>query len=774
MSKPVLVGVPSDIAADCDDVPVVASGVSATDNCDNDVDVTFKETKADGSCPGTYVLTRTWTATDDCGNIGSASQIVTVSDTTPPSIECPADITVSCADIPTPETPTVSDNCSNNITTELMEEASSVCTEENGFYIITRKWKATDECGNEAVCEQKITVETEIKEGCYSAMLDVIYDPVADTTTYIWMINGAACANGLSHIIFEMPDGVTALKPADGAIYLSIETGIAYRIENPGFNIGKTLQGIKFETIGDGITDQKEIFIYTLPGAPMDNVNIEIKAGQTITLIEVNTMDCECIIVPKERPVVETDCLDDIIVDCGEAGSTKVTWEPPSGEQFCSKCDENNTEIPGFMYMGMRGGHRYYCSREKDTWHSAQATAESYGGHLAVINDPAENAFLTAFLVNQYAHIGLTDEKSEGHFKWVNQEPLIYTNWYKDQPNNYNNAQHYGQLLTSGEWNDNYADDSLEYIMEIPCVEVVQIAGPLNGSEFPAGTSTVVYVIEDDCGNKETCEFKVTVRPCEEVIEYCTTEGDNTYYFWINKFLTGSIHNASGDDGGYGNFTHLSTDFAPGPKTMYLEPGYRDYPYPVYWKVWIDYNRDGDFDDVHEEVFSYRHTEGIKVYFDVPNSYVPGTTVLRVAMKYSCPPESCVPFLYGEVEDYTINLVPAASYQSSTSRNNDNVYVEIIDIENHRPASFNTSRLTIYPNPVADLLNVQLFTPNRPDGQLSIYNGLGQIVYEEKLNTDTGQIFAIDVQHLKNGLYFLSIKYGEDMPLVQKFHKAER
>ncbi len=83
-SKPVLVGVPSDIAADCDDVPAAASGVSATDNCDNDVDVTFKETKTDGACPGNYVLTRTWTATDDCGNSTSGSQVITVRDNSKP------------------------------------------------------------------------------------------------------------------------------------------------------------------------------------------------------------------------------------------------------------------------------------------------------------------------------------------------------------------------------------------------------------------------------------------------------------------------------------------------------------------------------------------------------------------------------------------------------------------------------------------------------------------------------------------------------------------
>ena len=39
-----------------------------------------------GACPGNYSVTRTWTATDDCGNFSTASQTITVQDTTAPVI----------------------------------------------------------------------------------------------------------------------------------------------------------------------------------------------------------------------------------------------------------------------------------------------------------------------------------------------------------------------------------------------------------------------------------------------------------------------------------------------------------------------------------------------------------------------------------------------------------------------------------------------------------------------------------------------------------------
>ncbi|MBK7342573.1 MAG: hypothetical protein IPJ06_05360 [Saprospiraceae bacterium] len=38
--------------------------ITATDNCDNNVTVTFVETQIDGTCPNSFMLIRTWTATD--------------------------------------------------------------------------------------------------------------------------------------------------------------------------------------------------------------------------------------------------------------------------------------------------------------------------------------------------------------------------------------------------------------------------------------------------------------------------------------------------------------------------------------------------------------------------------------------------------------------------------------------------------------------------------------------------------------------------------------
>src|SRR4030095_4822045 len=89
VTGPVLAGVPANISADCGSVPAPAV-VTATDNCSSiPGGVVLTTSTTPGSCAGNYILTRTWTATDQCGNSTSASQVITVTDVTPPVLTCP-------------------------------------------------------------------------------------------------------------------------------------------------------------------------------------------------------------------------------------------------------------------------------------------------------------------------------------------------------------------------------------------------------------------------------------------------------------------------------------------------------------------------------------------------------------------------------------------------------------------------------------------------------------------------------------------------------------
>ena len=96
-------------------------------------------------CAGNYVIVRTFTATDDAGNSSSASQTITVEDTTAPEFTfVPADYTVECSTRCRWTTPR------RQTTAEVTIEVSSETTagDAAGNYVIVRTFTATDDAGN--------------------------------------------------------------------------------------------------------------------------------------------------------------------------------------------------------------------------------------------------------------------------------------------------------------------------------------------------------------------------------------------------------------------------------------------------------------------------------------------------------------------------------------------------------------------------------------------------------------------------------------------------
>ena len=154
-TPPVLVGVPADVAVECDAVPAPAT-VTATDNCDAAPVVSLSEDILPGACAHSYTLVRTWTATDACGNATSQSQTITVVDTTAPVLTPPADVTVECDASTDPSSTgmaTAVDACDAAPTITYSDAASGACPT-----IIVRTWTAMDACGNSVSADQIITV----------------------------------------------------------------------------------------------------------------------------------------------------------------------------------------------------------------------------------------------------------------------------------------------------------------------------------------------------------------------------------------------------------------------------------------------------------------------------------------------------------------------------------------------------------------------------------------------------------------------------------------
>ena len=165
-----------------------------------------------------------------------------------------------------------------------------------------------------------------------------------------------------------------------------------------------------------------------------------------------------------------------------------------------------------------------------------------------------------------------------------------------------------------------------------------------------AGVYTVSLVATNASGSDtETKTDYITVT---NVVNYCTAASTNINYEWIAGVTVGSFNNTSSGTY-YSDFTSMTCTLAPGGNAgVSLTPGFAGSTYNEYWKIFIDYNVDGDFDDTGETVFSGSGSSTVSGSFTVPAGLT-GTTRMRVVMNYSAAPTPCGSFTYGEVEDYT-------------------------------------------------------------------------------------------------------------------------
>ncbi len=148
------------------------------------------------------------------------------------------------------------------------------------------------------------------------------------------------------------------------------------------------------------------------------------------------------------------------------------------------------------------------------------------------------------------------------------------------------------------------------------------------------------------------------------VLAYCSSKGNSVSDEYIQKVQLNTISNTSDGGNGYSNFTSISTDLTIGQSyTITITPKWTGTVYDEGYAVWIDYNHDGDFEDSGELVFSKAASKDTPVSgtFTVPSSASQETTRMRVSMKYNGIPTACEAFDYGEVEDYTVNLVASAA-----------------------------------------------------------------------------------------------------------------
>ena len=191
-----------------------------------------------------------------------------------------------------------------------------------------------------------------------------------------------------------------------------------------------------------------------------------------------------------------------------------------------------------------------------------------------------------------------------------------------------------------------------EYVLAGDC-EVSSLSRPC---EAP-GTYWVFVGPSVFTGIPCDADYVLTVNTVSCEATYCAASGGDMEY--IERIQVGSIDNSTGySAGGYGDYTALSTDMMPGgayPMTLTIySPWSSDSG-----EVWVDWNQDLDFDDAGEAMGM--GWTGVGPYVGnvtVPGDALMGPTRMRVRMCWACTPAPCGAEYYGEVEDYTVNVIP--------------------------------------------------------------------------------------------------------------------
>ena len=278
--------------------------------------------------------------------------------------------------------------------------------------------------------------------------------------------------------------------------------------------------------------------------------------------------------------------------------------------------------------------------------------------------------------------------------------------------------------------------------------------------------SGIILASGGSFNREETKTLCLPLDNSNATIDYCGANGRNTQYEWIETVEIGDQVFNSGNDGGYGDYidTEVTVDIG-GTLPLAFTPGFGFFKYHENWQIWIDFNSDGDFEDEGENVFLASGNERVTGTIGIPSGLTPGKTRMRVAMKWGELVEPCESFSWGEVEDYTLNLVSSASIGE---RNALPTHSKVFRTGNPQifttQSRFEVRDLAVYPNPATDFVTLVWEEDQAQAFQLVIINNLGQEVANQ---TIVGQVgtnkIGLNVSHYPNGLYRLSLIKGDKL-----------
>ncbi|XP_067686863.1 macrophage mannose receptor 1-like [Haliotis asinina] len=201
-----------------------------------------------------------------------------------------------------------------------------------------------------------------------------------------------------------------------------------------------------------------------------------------------NSEDCGFVVVSNAR-WNDLNCQRRNGYICKKLGNVQATTAQPTTSPMT---------LPAGKYYGCQPGWKPYLNscylvvKTEVTWQAARTACRAAGGDLTSVASKIENQFINSQIqkgFNDGVWIGFNALKNVNSFVWTNGDPNQYTNWARNEPNNYQGHQENCVLMYSNgaQWNDDACDSNHGYVCKAP----KQVTAVTQQSPFTVGCTNV-------------------------------------------------------------------------------------------------------------------------------------------------------------------------------------------------------------------------------------------------------------------------------------------
>lgn len=249
----------------------------------------------------------------------------------------------------------------------------------------------------------------------------------------------------------------------------------------------------------------------------------------------------------------------------------------------------------------------------------------------------------------------------------------------------------------------------------------------------PAGTYYYAVIRDDAAPAVGAYTVNVAVSApvsyCDAAFEEC----DET----IGRVTVGTIDNTTDcEPSPAQDFTAQSTDIIQTEIVpITVENGGNPYAQNAV-SVWVDWNQDQSFCNANELHILTTADEGVTFTGNIaaPPDAIPGATRMRVRMAYNAAPVACGTVTYGEIEDYTVNVILGNSINELSA-----------------------SDWVVFPNPSNGDMSIR-YSGNDAKASVELFDVAGRIVHQEQRQLNGGQRVDLGLAgKLTGGIYTLRL-----------------